>query len=176
MAKAFNTQIAVDSTAQIIVAAAVTQETNDKRQLGPMLQQVVQNLGAKPTAVSADAGYFSDEQVTGEHAHGIDLYIATGKQKHGEAGPEPMAGAVPAADETSELERMKKKLKTETGQAIYRMRKAIVEPVFGQIKEWRRFRRFGLRGLDKVSAEWQLICMTHNLSKLFRSGWNPRMA
>jgi transposase len=174
--QAFNTQIAVDSAAQIIVAAEVTQETNDKRQLAPMLRQVVQNLEAKPAAVSADAGYFSEEQVTGEHAQGIELYIATGKQKHGEPATEPIATADSGADEKSELERMKQKLKTEGGQAIYKMRKAIVEPVFAQIKEWRRFRRFGLRGLKKVSAEWKLICMTHNLSKLFRSGWNPRMA
>jgi transposase len=167
----FNTQIAVDSTAQIIVAAAVTQETNDKRQLGPMLQQIRQNLGAKPAAVSADTGYFSEEQVTGEHAQGIELYVATGKQKHGEA----TVADSPVADDTA-LERMKQKLKTEAGHEIYKMRKAIVEPVFGQIKEWRGYRRFGLRGLNKVSAEWTLICMTHNLSKLFRSGWNPRMA
>jgi transposase len=170
--QAFNTQIAVDSTAQIIVAAGVTQETNDKRQLGPMLQQIGQNLGAKPTAVSADAGYFSEEQVTGEHAQGIELYVATGKQQHGEA----TAVAAAAEDADTPLERMKRKLKTEAGHEVYKMRKAIVEPVFGQIKEWRGFRRFGLRGLNKVSAEWTLICMTHNLSKLYRSGWNLRMA
>jgi transposase len=105
--QAFNTQIAVDSAAQIIVAAEVTQETNDKRQLAPMLRQVVQNLEAKPAAVSADAGYFSEEQVTGEHAQGIELYIATGKQKHGEPATEPIATADSGADEKSELERMK---------------------------------------------------------------------
>ncbi len=173
----YNAQIAVDSAAQIIVAAAVTQQTNDKRQLVPMLKQTTQNVGTKPAAVSADAGYFSEEQVTDEQAQGIDLYVATGKQKHGEpTTDESIAAAVPAADENSALEQMKQKLKTEAGQAIYKMRKAIVEPVFGQIKEWRRFRRFGMRGLDKVNAEWNLICLTHNLSKLFRSGWNPRMA
>ncbi|HEY1897856.1 MAG TPA: IS1182 family transposase [Terracidiphilus sp.] len=172
----YNTQIAVDSAAQIIVAAAVTQETNDKRQLVPMLKQIAQNLGTKPAAVSADAGYFSQEQVTDEQTKDIGLYVATGKQKHGEPASGESIAAVPAADENSALEQMKQKLKTEAGHAMYKMRKAIVEPVFGQIKEWRRFRRFGLRGLDKVSAEWNLICLTHNLRKLFRSGWNPRMA
>lgn len=167
----FNTQIAVDSTAQIIVATAITQETNDKRQLGPMLRQIEQNLGQKPAAVSADTGYFSDEQVTGEHAQGIELYVATGKQKHDEATA--VAEATEAAD--TPLERMKQKLRSAAGHEIYKMRKAIVEPVFGQIKEWRGFRRFGLRGLNKVTAEWALICMTHNLLKLFRSGWNPRL-
>ena len=103
--------------------------------------------------------------------------MATGKQKHGEAAPgEVMAAATPTVDENSALERMRQKLKTEAGRAIYKMRKAIVEPVFGQSKEWRGVRRFGLRGLEKVSAEWKLICLTHNLSKLFRSGWSPRMA
>ena len=172
----YNAQIAVDSAAQIIVAAAVTQQTNDKRQLAPMLKQTMQNVGAKPAAVSADAGYFSEEQVTDGQAQGIDLYVATGKQKHGEPTPGESIAVTPAADDNSALEQMKKKLKTEAGQAIYKMRKAIVEPVFGQIKEWRRFRRFSMRGLDQVNAEWILICLTHNLSKLFRSGWNPRTA
>ena len=71
--------------------------------------------------------------------------------------------------EASLREQMKQKLKTEAGRDLYRMRKAIVEPVFGQIKEWRGFRRFLLRGLHKVRAEWKLICLTHNLLKLFRS-------
>jgi transposase len=168
----FNTQIAVDSAAQIIVAAEVTQDTNDKRQLTPMLRQVAQNVGAKPVAVSADAGYFSEEQVTGEPAQGTELYVAVGKQKHGE----PVPGETIAEEENSVRERMRQKLKTEAGHAIYKMRKAVVEPVFGQIKEWRGFRRFGLRGLEKVSAEWKLICLTHNLRKLFGSGWNPRTA
>lgn len=176
----FNTQIAVDSKAQIIVAADVTQDTNDKRQLGPMLQQVAQNLGAKPAAVSADAGYFSEEQVMGEQAQGIELYVATGKQKHGEPATgeagETTASTTPVTEEDSALDRMRQKLKTEAGRATYKMRKAIVEPVFGQIKEWRGFRRFGLRGLEKVSGEWKLICLTHNLRKLFGSGWNPRTA
>jgi transposase len=168
----YNAQIAVDSEAQIIVAATVTQQTNDRRQLVPMLKQTTRNVGTKPAAVSADAGYFSEEQVTDEQAQGIDLYVATGKQKHGEPTPDQSTAAV----DKSALEQMKQKLKTDAGQAIYKMRKAIVEPVFGHIKEWRRFRRFGMRGLDKVSAEWNLICLTHNLCKLFRSGWTPQMS
>ena len=74
------------------------------------------------------------------------------------------------------MEKMKQKLKTETGQAVYEMRKAIVEPVFGQIKAARSIRAFLLRGLDKVQAEWKLICATHNLLKLFRSGYRPQAA
>jgi hypothetical protein len=97
----------------------------------------------------------SELRVTGEHAQGIELYVATGKQQHGEA----TAVAAAAEDADTPLERMKRKLKTEAGHEVYKMRKAIVEPVFGQIKEWRGFRRFGLRGLNKVSAEWTLICI-----------------
>lgn len=170
--QAFNAQIAVDSAAQIIVAAELTQESNDKRQLAPMLQQVERNTGSKPVAASADTGYFSTEQVTDERVQGIDLYVAVGKQKHGEGkGEDSEASPVP---EDGERTRMKQKLQTEQGKAIYKMRKAIVEPVFGQIKEWRRFRRFSLRTLEKAAAEWKLICLTHNLLKLFRSGWVPQ--
>ena len=169
--QAYNAQIAVDGAAQIIVAAEVTQETNDKRQLVPMLERVEQNLGAKPEAATADAGYFSEDQVNHERVQGIELYVATGKQKHGP--PETTAVVQPdepPAESTSTLEKMKQKLKTGKGQALYKMRKAIVEPVFGQIKAARGIRAFLLRGLEKVQAEWKLICATHNLLKLFRAG------
>jgi hypothetical protein len=174
--QAFNAQIAVDSAAQIIVAAEITQESNDKRQLAPMLQQVEKNTGSKPIAASADAGYFSAEQVTDERAHSIDLYVAIGKQKHGEPDGADVASEASPAPEDSERAQMKRKLQTEQGKAIYKMRKAIVEPVFGQIKEWRGFRRFSLRSLEKAGAEGKLICLTHNLLKLFRSGWLPQAA
>ena len=175
--QAYNAQIAVDEVAQIIVAAELTQESNDKRQLAPMLERVEQNLGARPVAATADAGYFSEEQVNDERVKGIDLYIATGKQKHGQ--PEPAAATdprEPAAESDSAAEKMKQKLKTETGQAMYRMRKAIVEPVFGQIKAARGIRAFLLRGLEQTQAEWKLICATHNLLKLFRAGLRPQTA
>ena len=165
----YNVQIAVDGEAQVIVAAEMTQETNDKQQLAPMLAQVEQNLGAKPEAVSADAGYASEAQLSDERVQGIDLHVATGRQKHGD----PSATASepsPPAEGASAMTQMRQKLKTEAGRAVYRMRKAIVEPVFGQIKERRGFRRFSLRGAAKVRAEWELICLTHNLLKLFRSG------
>jgi len=166
--QAYNAQIAVDAEAQIIVAADVTQEANDKQQLAPMLEQVQQNTGIKPVASSEDAGYWSPEQVTDRRVEGIDLYVATGRDKHGTAEETaPSADAVKAA---TTLNQMKQKLQTEAGKAIYKMRKAIVEPVFGQIKECRNFRRFSLRGLEDVRAEWKLVCLTHNILKLFRSG------
>jgi transposase len=175
--QAYNAQIAVDGAAQIIVAAEVTQESNDKQQLAPMLERVEQNLGAKPEAATADAGYFSENQVNDERVKGIELYVATGKQKHGQSEPADAipTGEPPAASDSA-VEKMKQKLKTETGQALYRMRKAIVEPVFGQIKAARGIRAFLLRGFEKVRAEWKLICATHNLLKMFRAGRRLQVA
>ncbi len=104
---------------------------------------------------------------------GIDLHVATGGDKHEEvvavaSGPPPQGATAKEA--------MRHKLRTEAGQAVYKMRKAIVEPVFGQIKEQRGFRRFSLRGLEKVRCEWKLVCAISNLRKLYRSGWTPQAA
>ena len=167
--QAYNAQAAVDGTVQVIVAAEVTQAANDKAQLVPMLTQVGTNCGARPTAASGDAGYFSEAAVTAAALDGIALYVPPDRQKHGEA-------PAPPADDGTVLGAMRAKLQTTAGHAIYALRKAIVEPVFGQIKGPRGFRRFAFRGLAKVQAEWQLICLTHNLLKLFRAGWRPQAA
>ena len=178
--QAYNAQIAVDSAQQIIVAAEITQDSNDKQQLAPMLERVAQNMGTKPVAATADAGYFSEEQLTDKRVEGIELYVATGKQKHGEEEPPDAMehgdlSAVPVKSD-SEKEKMKQRLKTGAGRTLYKMRKAIVEPVFGQIKAARGIRALLLRGIGKVQAEWKLICATHNLLKLFRSGYRPQAA
>ncbi len=167
----YNAQIAVDGAAQIIVAVDVIQQTTDNGQLAPMLEQTEQNVGAWPQAVSADTGYWNPQQVEKIQGRGIDLHVATGKHKHGEASLLVEENPAEAGGEPSLRERMKQKLASEAGRDVYRMRKAIVEPVFGQIKEWRGFRRFSLRGLDNVRGEWKLVCLTHNLLKLFRSGY-----
>ena len=172
----YNAQIAVDSKAQIIVAAEITQQTNDKQQLVPMLIHVEQNMSARPEAVNADTGYFSENQTTDERLNGIDLYVATGKQKHAHPNADVIEPDTPPVASDSAMEKMKQKLKTETGRAIYKMRKAIVEPVFGQIKATRGIRAFLLRGLEKTQAEWKLICATHNLLKLFRASRAGRQA
>jgi hypothetical protein len=135
------------------------------------LEQTEQNAGTRPQAASADTGYWNPEQVEKMQAQGIDLHVATGKQKHGQASQPTDGSPIDAGEEPSLREQMKQKLASEAGRDVYRMRKAIVEPVFGQIKEWRGFRRFSLRGLDKVRGEWKLVCLTHNLLKLFRSGY-----
>ena len=132
-------------------------------------------MGTKPQAASADAGYFSENQINDDRVKGIELYVATGKQKHGPPEPSEVMQPVDlAAESDSAVEKMRQKLKTETGQAVYKMRKAIVEPVFGQIKAARGIRAFLLRGLERVRAEWKLICATHNLLKLFRAGHRLR--
>lgn len=171
----YNAQAAVDGEAQVIVAAEVIQQTTDNQQLLPMLEQVEQNLGAKPQAVSADSGYWNPQQVDDPRLQGIDLYVATGKQKHGESSQPTGEDPINSGQKLPLREQMKQKLKSKAGRNLYRMRKAIVEPVFGQVKECRRFRRFSLRGLQKVRAEWKLVCFTHNLMKLFRSGYALQM-
>jgi hypothetical protein len=164
----YNAQIAVDSASQVIVAAEVSQETSDKKQLIPMIAQIVANLKQMPEKVSADTGYFSEASVTDKFLKDVDLYVATGRDEHGAAvepiGDPPPAGAPPK-------EAMHHKLRTADGRDVYKMRKAIVEPVFGQIKEQRGFRRFSLRGKQNVGREWRLVCAANNLLKLFRAGW-----
>ena len=170
--QAYNAQAAVDSAAQIIIAAAVTQDANDKQQLVPMLTQVVTNAGATPARASADSGYFSTAAVTADALAGIELYVAADRQKHGE-----VPGRVPVPEDgTTAIAAMRAKLQTAAGHAVYALRKTIVEPVFGQIKDTRGFWRFSFRGTLKVRAEWLLICLTHNLLKLFRAGWMPHPA
>src|ERR1017187_4158689 len=169
----YNAQIAVDSASQVIVAAEVTQETNDKKQLLPMIALIAANLKQKPEKVSADTGYFSEANVTDEQVKDVDLYVATGRDKH--------SGVVetfcdPPPPDASPKEAMRHKLRTADGRAVYKMRKAIVEPVFGQIKEQRGFRRFSLRGKLNVSHEWKLVCSVSNLLKLFKSGWELQVA
>jgi hypothetical protein len=167
----YNAQIAVDGQAQIIVAVDVIQQTTDNHQLAPMLEQTERNVGAWPQSASADTGFWNQQQVETIQGQGIDLHVATGKQKHGKTSQPAGGDPAEAGEEPSLRERMKQKLSSEAGRGVYRMRKAIVEPVFGQIKEWRGFRRFSLRGLDNVRGEWKLVCLTHNLLKLFRSGY-----
>jgi transposase len=173
--QAFNGQVAVDSEYQVIVAAGVTQECNDKHQVEPMVERMKANLGGLcPKQMSLDNGYYSDENVEFLREVGIDAYIATGRLKHGEVPPPAPRGRIPKGLTTKE--RMARKLRTIKGRCTYAKRKEIAEPAIGQIKEARGFRRFLLRGLEKVDAEWLIICLTHNLLKLFRWSWQPALA
>jgi len=170
----YNCQAAVDSQAQIIVATNVTQETNDKQQVQPVFENMKENLGgAVPAQTSADNGYFSEPNVTYLDGQGTDAYIATGRQKHGERVLSAR-GRLP--ENATVKERMTRKLRTICGRLAYSKRKETVEPAFGQIKWARGFWQFLLRGLSKVGREWDLICLTHNLLKLHRSGWKVQTA
>jgi hypothetical protein len=163
--QAYNVQVAVDDL-QLIVGQAVTQETNDKHQLLPMITTIAQQSGATPTQLLADAGYCSDENLAALADTTIDAYIATRKQKHGERpGPCPRG---PLPKTATRVDRLARKLHTKAGAAAYAARKAIVEPVIGQIKQARGFRQFVLRGFEKVQGEWSLVCTTHNILKLYR--------
>jgi len=163
--QAYNVQVAVNDL-QLIVGQAVTQETNDKKQLLPMITAIERQSGDTPSQLLADAGYCSDENLTAITDTTIDAYISTRKQKHGERpGPCPR-GPLPTG--ATIVDRMSRKLHTKTGAAVYAARKAIVEPVIGQIKQARGFRQFLLRGFEKVQGEWSLVCTTHNILKLYR--------
>jgi hypothetical protein len=124
--------------------------------------------------MTLDSGYYSDENVEFLQGTGIDAYIATERLKHGEAPPPAPRGRIPKA--LTVKERMARKLRTIRERCTYAKRKEIAEPVIGQIKEARGFRRFLLRGLEKVDAEWLIICLTHNLLKLFRWSCRPVLA
>jgi transposase len=161
----YNAQAAVDGAHQIIVAQTLTSSSSDQAQLAPLLDGIRANLGTNPNEVSADAGYCSAGNLRTIKRRRIEGYIATGRQKHGTKS----ATAKKASRPSSLIARMSTKLKRAGYRSRYRLRKQIVEPVFGQIKQARGFRQFLLRGIDKVKAEWALICTAHNLVKLARA-------
>ena len=166
---------------QIIVAEDVTQEENDKQQLHPMLEQTEANrqaleLKEKTGVALADAGYCSDENFTKRPAGDVELLVAVQKDyKQRTALAEQPPQDEPISDDLSPTELMERKLLTERGRELYKIRGRTVEPVFGQIKDARGFDRFMRRGFEACRSEWSLICATHNLLKLWRSSkacWN----
>ena len=172
--QAYNAQIATDSYAQVIVAAELTQQTTDRQQLLPMVQAVRGATGSVPETVTADAGYWDTISLRDPAMRGIQALVSPDSQPQPPGAPLP-----PNAPQNDDAMRMRERLVSEDGKALYAKRKATVEPVFGQIKEARNIRRFRLRSLKKVTCEWKLICATHNLLKLFRHrialtpNWNP---
>jgi len=169
--QAYNAQAAVEPEFQLILGQTVTQAANDKEQLMPMLAIIEEQSGQRPDEVLADSGYCSEtnlEQLDSEEnpERRVIGYIATERQKHDEYKEPCPRGPLPKG--AKRVDRMKRKLKTKAGKAVYAARKAIVEPVFGQIKQARGFRQFLLRGIDKVRGEWSLVCLTHNILKFYR--------
>jgi transposase len=171
--QAYNAQAAVDSAHQVIVAAEVTDEPTDWKQARPMIEQVKTNTGRLPRQMSANAGYFSSETVQTLTSDGVDVYMPPNKTKHRSSLPPSPRGRIPKS--LSLPERMRRKLRTKKGLQRYGLRKVLSEPVFGQIKQARGFRQFLLRGREKVSGEWQLICTGHNVLKLFGT-WREELA
>jgi transposase len=175
-----NAQVSVDEACQIIVACDVSDAANDKQQAEPLAQATLATLAdarivlptdeagtTKAIPATLDNGYYSEAAVQALETLGFDPYMSTGRQPHHAAETE-------VSDPPSTAkERMAAKVRTPEGRALYARRKVIVEPVFGQIKEARGFRRFLLRGLKKLRGEWCLVCLTHNVLKLWRYGCAP---
>jgi transposase len=169
--QAYNAQIAVDAHQQVIVAAEITQKTTDREQLVPMVQSVCTTTARIPKTVAADAGYWDTSSLRDLSLQGIQVLVSP------DAHVQPPGTPLPAnAPKNSEAVRMREVLLSPVGKILYSLRKATVEPVFGQIKEVRGLRRFRFRGLKRVQCEWKLICATHNLLKLFRYRPSPTTA
>lgn len=165
--QAYNGQVAVDADHQIIAACDLTNQAADSPHLGGMIESAGENTGKKPEEVSADAGYFSSDNIEMVEQMGIDGYIPPDRQRHGK---EPTRPSFLDPEQQSAADRQRSKLLTREGRKIYGRRKETVEPVFGQIKSARNFRGFLLRGLAKAKSEWTLVCLGHNLLKLHRYG------
>ena len=162
----YNCQAAVDGDHQVIVAIGVSNQPNDAVHLLPMLERIQANTGELPNALIADAGYCSTANLEACEEKGLNAYVSTSRQQHGQR-PRPSRGRPPK--DLDARGRMERKLRSKAGQAIYALRKTVVEPVFGQIKGARGLDRFRLRGLEKVNGEWALMATTHNILKLFRA-------
>lgn len=160
--QSYNAQAAVDAECQVIVAQSLSNRQNDHDELVPLLDQVAEQLGALPREVSADSNYCSEQNLEDLVDREVRGYVATGRQKHGTTSPTSgdTKGGGPRTRE------MRARLRRGGHRSRYRLRKQVVEPVFGHIKECRGLRRFLLRGLDQVRAEWSLLCTAHNLLKL----------
>jgi transposase len=164
--QAYNAQIVVEEGCQLIVAQAVTQEANDKKQTIPMVEAIEEQAEQTPEQLLADSGYCSDENLKILEDKPVDVYLATGRQKHGKKPGLCKRGPLPQG--ATRVDKMTRKLQRKAGAAVYAARKAIVEPVFGQIKQVRGFRQFLMRGIKKVCGEWALVCATHNILKMYR--------
>jgi transposase len=158
----YNGQIAVDSHRQVITAQRLTTNGADYGALAPLLDDTIQRCGRTPKAVSADAGFCNEANLAALAARGIAGYLMPGRARHHQAGDTGRRRIAPG----SLMAAMDAKLRHAGRRSRYRLRKQIVEPVFGQIKAARGFRQFLLRGFDAVRSEWALLCTVHNLTKL----------
>lgn len=167
--QAYNAQAVVDADSQVIVAQALSDRPTDVTLLGEMVGQIKVNTGRQAQEFSADAGYCSEGNLAVLARRKVRAYIATGKQRHDRA-------KIVGRGKQARTQAMRRRLARGGYRSRYRLRKQTVEPVFGQIKQARGFRQFLLRGLDKTSGEWSLICTVHNLLKLAARGSRGNLA
>ena len=154
----YNAQLAIDAERQIIVAAAVTEKAADNGQLGPLEEQAEANTGVRTATLLADAGYKAEANFAALEQRGVDAYVSLGK------GEEPRATAAGSGGPCTQ--RMARKLRTDEGRRRFKRRKAIVEPVYGWIKQVLGFRAVSMRGLAKAKGEWSLVCLVLNLCRM----------
>lgn len=168
--QAYNAQAAVDVNTMLIVAQHVSQNPNDKQEVEPALDNLdaVAPVIGKAEGMIADTGYFSADNVTACADHQVEPYIAAGRDAHYPPLAERRSAAAPLAEDASAVDRMKHRLRTPEGRAVYAQRKCTVEPTFGIIKSVLGFRQFLLRGLQSVQHEWALVCIGWNLKRLHR--------
>lgn len=164
----YNAQAVVLAESMLVVAAFVTQATNDKQQVTPMLQALSERPQCLPAveAIALDAGYFSEANVNHCCAAGIEPLIAASREHHHPAPMERFTEPPPLPDDATRLEKMAHKLKTLTGKKVYALRKQTVEPVFGIIKSVLDFRQFSMRGLAAADNEWNMVCLAWNLKRM----------
>jgi len=164
--QAYNVQVAVEPDLQLIVGQGVTQEANDKQQMQPVVEAIREQSRQKPAEVVSDSGYCSEANLHYLEKKKIEGFVAVDRESYRDRQKPSPRGPLPKG--ATRVDRMRRKLQTKMGAAIYSTRKTVVEPVFGQIKQARGFRQFLLRGLKKVRGEWAIICLTHNILKLHR--------
>ena len=164
--QAYNCQAVVDSAHQVIVAARATNQTSDKQQAAAMMEETIDNVGAVPREVSADAGYYSAKAVDELYALGVDPFVAPEQTRHGRVVPPAPRGRIPS--HLSPRDRMRRKLQTRRGRQRYALRMQTVEPYSAR---WPGIPAVPAAGTGEGN-EWSLICTGHNLLKLFRFGVN----
>lgn len=171
--QAYNGHIAVDDEWHVIVGQCASNQAPDTEYFIPILERVQDTVGQLPEKVTADAGFWSPENSGWAEEQGVDAYISTQRQRHGAPPTDP---AEPPGPKATPQQRMRHKVGTTEGRAIYRRRKCLPEPVFGQIKQAMGFRRFSMRGLHKARGEWALVCMCHNVRRIHAARVAGRMA
>lgn len=166
--QAYNAQAGVDTESMLIVTSHVTQQTNDKREVAPALE----NLAALPEelgtvdAIITDNGFYSEANVGVCEKNKITPYLAFGRDQHNQPLMDRFREPLPPSPDADAVARMKHRLRTAAGKKVYAKRKSTVEPVFGIIKAVMGFRQFLLRGFEAVQGEWDLVCIAWNIKRL----------